>query len=276
MENYPTKSVLIPKVSYSSKSLYEWCPRQYKYARVTRVTPDKPKAASAIVGNAVHRVIELMYKKKSFSLDYVRGAWPYVFENTFEREKFVFSSPLYRKRQYDKGLGILEKAYRMAEARGMLVEAIAVEWKFSLEVKSKLGRRFIIRGKIDLIIRIGNDVWVIDLKTGTWMPNEQELADHSQLTIYHLAVTKLLNLDVAKLAFWYPVYNKLLWTERTERDHEKVINEIEQVQFAIERKEFDPTYVRCHLCQYWKRCKAEDAVKATGVQPEWFYREPLK
>lgn len=269
-------STLLPKVSYSWKNLYEWCPRQYRYARVDKVTPDKPKASSAIVGNAIHRVVELMYKKKEFSLEYVRAAWPYVFDNTFERENFVFSSPLNRQRLYDKGLKILETTYRMAEARGMLVEPIAVEWWFSLEVKSKLGRRFIIRGKIDLIIRIGNDVWIVDLKTGTWKPNAQELADHAQLTIYSMAVRKLLKLDAVKLAFWYPVYNQLLWAERTERDYEKVINEIERNQFAIERKEFEPTYVRCHLCQFLKRCKAEDAVKATGVQPEWFYREPRK
>lgn len=274
MENYPIKSVLTPKVSYSWKNLYEWCPRQYRYARVDKVTPDKPKTASTITGIAIHRVVELMYKKKSFSIGYVRGAWPYVFENVFKRENFVFSSSLNRKRWYDKGLEILEKTYRMAEARGMLVEPVAVEWWFSVEVTSKLGRKFIIRGKIDLILRIGNDIWVIDLKTGTWKPNEQELADHAQLTIYHLAVTKLLKLKIAKLAFWYPTYNKLMWAERTERDHEKVINEIEQVQFAIERGEFEPTYVRCHLCRYWRRCKAEDAVKATGVQAEWFYREP--
>lgn len=269
-------STILPKVSYSWKNLYEWCPRQYRYAKVDRVTPDRPKAASAIVGNAVHRVVELMYSKKSFSLDYVRGAWPYVFENMFEREKFTFSSPLYRKRQYDKGLEILEKAYLMAEARGMLIEPVAVEWKFAIEVKTKLGRRFSIRGKIDLILRMGNDIWVIDLKTGTWKPSAQELADHSQLTIYHLAVTKLLNLKVTKLMFWYPIYNQLMPTERTERDHEKVINEIEQDQFAIERGEFEPTYDKCHLCAYWKRCKAEDAVKATGVQPEWFYKEPKR
>jgi len=124
MENYPTKSVLTPKVSYSWKNLYEWCPRQYRYAKVDRVVPDKPKTASTIIGSAIHRVVELMYKKKEFSLDYVRGAWPYVFDNTFKREKFVFSSPLNRQRWYDKGLTVLEKTYRMAEARGMLVEAV--------------------------------------------------------------------------------------------------------------------------------------------------------
>ncbi len=269
-----TSSTIIPKVSYSWKNLYEWCPRQFRYARVDRVTPDKAKPASTVIGIAIHRVVELMYKKKQFSLEYVRSAWPYVFDNTFEREKFVFTSPLNRQRWYDKGLDIVEQTYRMAEARGMLVEPIAVEWWFSLEVKSKLGRRFIIKGKIDLIIRIGNDVWVIDLKTGTWKPSAQELADHPQLTIYDMAVRKLLKLDGAKLAFWYPRDKKLMWTERTERDHEKVINEIEKDQFAIERGEFEPTYVRCYLCQFWKRCKAEDAVKETGVQQEWFYKEP--
>ena len=270
------RSTILPKVSYSWKNLYEWCPRQYRYARVDRVTPDRPKSASAIVGNAIHRVVELMYKKKEFSVEYVRAAWPYVFENTFEREGFIFSSPLNRQRWYDKGLEILVKTYRMAEARGMLVEPIAVEWWFTLEVKSKLGRRFIIRGKIDLIIKIGNDICVVDLKTGTHKPTQLELDDNSQLTIYHLAVTKLLKLENVKLAYWFPTYSKLMWTKRTERDHQKVINEIEKVQFAIERGEFEPTYVRCHLCSYVKRCKAEDAVKETGVQQGWFYKEPKR
>lgn len=268
------KSQILPKVSYSWKNLYEWCPRQFRYARVDRVTPDRPKSASAIVGNAIHRVVELMYKRKEFSVEYVRGAWPYVFENTFKDEGFVFSSPLNRQRWYDKGLEIIDKTYRMAEARGMLVEPIAVEWWFTLEVKSKLGRRFIIKGKIDLIIKIGDDVWVIDLKTGKWIPNAQELADHSQLTIYHLAVTKILKIENPKLAFWYPTQRKLLWTKRTERDHQKVINEIEKDQFAIERGEFEPTYVRCHLCPFIWRCKGEDAAKKTGVDMGWFYEEP--
>ncbi len=202
--------------------------------------------------------------------------WPHVFESTFKKENFVFSSPLNRQRHYDKGLDILEKTYRMAEARGMLVKPIAVEWWFSLEVKSKLGRQFIIRGKIDLIIKIGNDVWVVDLKTGTWMPNAKELADHAQLTIYDMAVKRLLKLDTVKLYFWYPRVNKLLPAERTERDHEKVINEIEKAQFAIERKEFEPTYDKCYLCQYQRRCKGEDAVKETGVQSGWFYKEPKR
>ncbi len=276
MENSHTKSLLAPKVSFSWKNEYEWCPRKFRYSRVDKVVPDKPKAASTIIGIAVHRVVELMYKKKKFSLDYVRGAWPHVFDNTFERENHAFSSPLNRQRWYDKGLDILEKTYRMAEARGMLVEPIAVEWWFSLEVTSKLGRRFIIRGKIDLIIRIGNDVWVIDLKTGTWKPSAQELADHAQLTIYDMAVRKLLKLDVAKLAFWYPRDKKLMWTERTERDHEKVINEIEQAQFAIERGEFEPTYKKCYLCQFQARCKADDSVAKTSVPFDWFYKEPKR
>lgn len=270
------KSTILPKVAYSWKYLYEWCPRQFRYARVDKVTPDKAKPANTIMGIAVHKVVELMYKNKKFSIKYVCDLWPSVFDDTFKKENFVFDSSLNRDRWYDKGLEILEKTYRMAEARGMLVEPIAVEWWFTLEVKSKLGRRFIIRGKIDLIIKLGNDIWVIDLKTGTWQPTEQELADHSQLTIYDMAVKKLLKLDDITLAFWYPRDSKLMPTKRTERDHEKVINEIENIQFKIEREEFEPTYVRCFLCQYQARCKGEDAVKETGVPLGWFYSEKRK
>lgn len=266
------KSTLLPKVSYSWKNQIEWCARQYKYARVSRVAPDSPKHVSTITGIAIHRVVELMYKKREFSIGYVRGSWPLVFDNIFLREKFVFSSPLNRQRVYDKGLTILEKTYRMAEEKKMLVEPIAAEWKFKLEVKSKLGRRFIILGKIDLIIKIGNEIWVIDLKTGSYKVTEQELAKHDQLTIYSLAVKKLLNIESPKLAFWYPVHRKIFDTKRTERDHEKLINEIENDQFKIERGEFEPTYKRCHLCQFRDRCRGEDLVKKTGAQLAWFYK----
>ncbi len=264
----------IPKVSYSWKYLYEWCPRQFRYARVERVTYDRPKHISTIVGIALHRVVELMYKKKQFTLGYLRGAWPYVLDNTAVRERLTFRTPELRQKYLDKGYVILEKIYSMAQERGWLVEPIAVEYKFTLEVTSKSGRKYKILGKIDLILKIGNEIWVIDLKTGTYKLTKKELKENDQATIYDLAVKTLLKIENPKLGFCYPTHGKILETTRTTKDHEKVIEAIERVQIAIENEKFDPTYVRCFLCSFQPRCKGEDRAKQTGVDLGWFYREP--
>ena len=165
----------------------------------------------------------------------------------------------------------------MAKEKKMLIEPISVEWKFSIDVKSKLGRRFKIRGKIDLILRMGDEIWVLDLKTGSYVPTAKELDEHDQLTVYSLAVKRVLGIEDAKFGLWYPTKNKIYWTRRrTDRDYDILVNEIERDQFAIEREEFEPTYNLCQMCQFRDRCKGEDAVKKTNVQQEWFYREPKR
>lgn len=255
------------RVSYSLKYLYDWCPRQFKYARVEKVKPDTSKPGVTVVGIAIHKVLELMYKSEQFSLGFMLEQWPLVFDKTAAREGL---SEKLRQKWIDKGEGILVRIFSMARDRGLLVKPIASEWVFKFPVTLKSGQEIFITGKVDLIIRVGDDVWVLDLKTGGYKIPKKELDETDQLTIYWMAVRKILKIEDSKLGLWYPVRNAILWTTRNEQHQDKLIDSIEKTLNEIEEKKFEPTYQRCYLCQFTNRCQAEDMQAKTGVNLEWF------
>lgn len=268
-----TKSFI---TSYSAKYLYEWCPRQFKYVKIDRFKPDKPKLAATVVGSALHRAIELMYLNQKFTVDYLFRVWPSVLEETCRKERFVFTQKLKKEHWLNVGYKVLKQFYGVAQVKGLLIKAVATEWKFTLVVTSKSGRKYTIRGKVDLIIQVGNEVCIIDYKSGKYQHTQKEVDEHDQFTIYSLAFRRLLGKTETKLGLFALRYDEILWTTRTEADYERVIEEIDQDQQKIEQKKFEPTYVKCYLCQFQARCKADDSVAKTGVPFEWFYREPKR
>ncbi len=267
MENSPTKSYI---TSYSAKFLYEWCGRQFKYIKVDRFKPDKPKLAATVVGSALHRAIELMYLNQKFTVDYLFSIWPSVLEETCHKEKFVFTQKLKREHWLNVGYKILKQFYAVAEDKGLLIKAVANEWKFTLVVTSKSGRKYTIRGKVDLIIQVGNEVYVIDYKSGKYRNTQEDVDASDQFTLYSLAFRRLLGKTETKLGLFALRHDEIVWTTRTEADYERVIEEIDQDQQKIEQKKFEPSYKKCYLCQYQPRCKAEDLSIKTGVPLEWF------
>lgn len=263
-------------VSYSWKYLYEWCPRQFKYIKVDRFKSDKPKLAATVVGSALHRAIELMYLNEKFTVDYLFRVWPSVLEETCRKERFEFTQKLKQEHWLNVGYKILKQFYAVAQAKGLLIKAVATEWKFVLQVTSKSGRKYTIRGKVDLIIQVGDEVYVIDFKSGKYQNTQEDVDKNDQFTIYSLAFRRILGKTETKLGLFALRHEEILWTTRTEADYERVIEEIDQDQQKIEQKQFEPTYEKCFLCQYQARCKADDLVIKTGVPFEWFYKEPKR
>jgi len=263
-------------VSHSWKYQYEWCPRQFKYSRIDRVRPDSPKVAATIVGIAIHRAIELMYARSEFTLEYLLQIWPKVFEDTFRYEKYVFYDNTKKQSWLTAGARILDTFYVVAKKKGFLIKPIAYEWKFTLHLVSKSGRKYTVRGMIDLIVQIGNEIFIIVFKSGKYKATQTEIHKHDQLTLYSLAFRTLMKKTETKLAFFYLRDGDIRYTTRTEADYQKVIDEIDNNQIKIEQGEFKPTYVKCYLCQFQARCRADDSVTQTGVPFEWFYREPKR
>lgn len=261
-------------VSHSWKHLYEWCPRQFKYIKVERFKSDRPKLAATVVGSAIHRAIELMYLKEIFTIEYLFHIWPSVLEETCRKERYVFYQEAKKQFWVTVGYKILKQFYGVAHSKGLLVKAVATEWKFTLQVTSKSGRKYTIRGKVDLIIQVGDEIYVIDFKSGKYRNTQDEVDKHDQFTLYSLAFRRILGKTETKLGLFALRHEEILWTTRTEEDYERVIEEIDEDQQKIEQKEFDPTYQKCWLCQFKARCDADDLVTKTGVPFEWFYRAP--
>ena len=259
-------------VSHSWKYLYEWCPRQFKYAKIDRFKADRPKVAATIAGTAIHRAIELMYLKETFTLEYLFHIWPSVLEETCRREKYEFYQPAKKQFWITSGYRVLKQFHEVAQKKGLLVKAVVTEWRFTLPVTSKSGRKYIIRGMVDLIIQVGDEIYIIDFKSGKYQNTQKEVDELDQFTIYSLAFRRILGKTETKLGLFALRHEEILWTTRSEAQHEQVIEGFDQTQQKIEQKKFDPTYDKCFLCQYQPRCKAEDLSIRTGVPLEWFLR----
>lgn len=265
----------LPKISYSKKSLYEWCPRQYEFQYISRVRPDRPKRLSPIVGQAIHACINKMYLNLRFDRAYLQTIWPAHFYGYTKREGFTFLNKAQEERWLKAGESILDKFYWLAAENGMLISPIKTEWRFELPVKNDKGEiLFLLKGVIDLVIKVGDEIWIIDFKTGFYKVTEKELSEDAQLTFYSMAVRQLLGLIETKVGFFYPRHNLISPSTRTEIDYAKAIEEAMRVLKGIEEKKFEPTYVKCHLCDYQERCLATDRANRTGLDPRWFYREP--
>jgi hypothetical protein len=258
------------RVSYSSKSTFEWCPRQYRYKYVDRVAPDRPQMISTIVGSACHKVINKMYLAKNFDLPFILDLWPASFSEYLKREKYQFPSAESERRWVSMGRTILSKFHVLAGEVGILKAPIKTEWKFSVSVVAASGRTYDLIGIVDLIVEVGGEIWIIDFKTGVYKLTEAELLANDQVTIYDLAVLRVLNLRASKIGFLYPRHKMVEWASRTELDHKKLIEAIDADWMKIQAKNFDPTYVKCHLCSFQDRCAAEDASKSSGVSMGWF------
>src|SRR6185295_3323585 len=127
----------VPKVSYSVKYLYEWCPRQYKYIKVERRKPDYPPRLTTLVGRAVHEVVNIMYVKERFDLAFALELWPIHYYAQVQREGLIFKNKTQELRWLKIGQDIIRKFYSVAQSEGFLVKPIKTEWRAEYEVTSK-------------------------------------------------------------------------------------------------------------------------------------------
>ncbi len=264
----------IPKVSYSSKFLYNWCGRQYFYERVAKVKPDFPPRISTIVGKAIHAIVSRMYKEEKFVLDLLIESWPSYFYDYLKRDGFTFSNQETEQRWLNIGEGILRKFYEEASKRGMFVKPVKTEWRGELIVTAKSGRQYRLVFVVDLIVQVGDKLYIIDFKSGSFKLNQAEVDQNDQLTFYSLGVRRVLKIIEDNLGLFYLRYGTILWTTRDEKSFEALVEAIDEDWQKIAAKEFPATYHNCHLCSFSRRCSAEDLSSKTGVSMSWLYSEP--
>ena len=259
-----------PKLSYSAKSTYEWCGRQYKYLYVDKFLPDKPVYPATVIGTGIHALISRMYQEKIFSLSFLHYHWYSHLQDAIKEHKFD-ASPKQQEAMFKLGKKIIGSFYYMAKKEGFLIPPLKTEWRFKLRLDT-----FALSGIVDLIIVVNGVVYIIDFKTGLKDLSQEEVDANEQLTFYALAVYTLLGIDNFRVGFFYPRTGKIKYSSRTPADYEALIASAREMLKKIEQKQFAPTYVKCNWCRYSSRCAAEDMVVKTGLSKDWFYTEPRK
>jgi CRISPR/Cas system-associated exonuclease Cas4 (RecB family) len=262
--------VRLPKVSYSAKSTYDWCPRQYKYVYLDKYPPDKPVYPATVVGTGVHALINQMYIEKVFTLPFLRENLPRHIQLAIKEHKFP-TSPTQIDAMLKMGREIVDNFYRMADREGILIPSMKTEWRFKVTLDT-----FAISGVVDLIILLKGRVYIIDFKTGLHDLTQEEVDANEQLTFYAFAVWKLLGIDDAKVGFFYPRLGTIRYSERTTRSYDQLIVDTRKMLEKVAQKQFAPTYVKCNWCRFSSRCAAEDMAAKTGLNQGWFYTEPRR
>lgn len=238
-------------ISYSQLESFSLCPLQYKYHYILGIPTFQ--TASLSFGTSVHQALQYFYSQfikdqnVSFQIlkDYYQKTWIPI----------GYSSLSHEKKMKEQGLSMLKNYYTKFHTQQPHI--FEVEKKFRL----KLSPHITLKGKIDRIDQIKLKKYeIIDYKTGK-KPNEKELNESLQMSIYALALTdkKLYNFSLKNLQFtyYYLATQEKITIVKTDHDLKKAKNFILETVANIRSSSYSPkTGKWCDHCPFRMICEA--------------------
>jgi putative RecB family exonuclease len=249
-----------PHFSASQLICYLQCPLQYHFQYELGITWDKTPSA-VLFGSAIHKGVEAINRglmnggvdialaKTEFAVDWKDGT---------SKEEIAWKED--PSELYQKGAPLLElyademKAQKPTEVE-LPFRLPLVDPKTGLFIKE---RDFV--GKIDAIF---TDNTIVEIKTTSRSPAQQEVDQNTQITFYSWAYRMLYGKPEKAIKVVNLVKTKdpkvvVVETQRTEREHSWLLATTFQVLRAIEQKLFYPNPIGgfgCFNCQYQQHCK---------------------
>jgi putative RecB family exonuclease len=252
-----------PHFSASQLICYLQCPLQYHFQYEMGIAWDKTPSA-VLFGSAIHKGVEAINKglmnggvdmalaKTEFAIDWKDGT---------SKEEIAWKED--PSELYQKGAPLLE--LYADEMKGQKPTEVELPFRLPL-VDPKTGlfikqRDFV--GKIDAIF---TDDTIVEIKTTSRSPAQQEVDQNTQITFYSWAYRMLYGkpekvIKVVNLVKTKDPKVVVVETQRTERDHSWLLATTFQVLRAIENKLFYPNPIGgfgCFNCQYQQHCKEDN------------------
>ena len=248
------------KESYTSLSLIDQCPYQYKLHYVDGIYKHQ-EAIALDVGNLCHKILELQRHPLSIAtteelLD--------ILDNGYHSDDEKIEGIVSIKEKYfeeyinynaKSGLNYVDK---MDNFRNYIInykpdeewKTVAVELPFNIEY-----RGFILTGKIDrLDVNSNGDFKVVDYKTANVAYDEKKLKTPLQMYIYALAIKEKYGKFPIEFEYDFVVLNQISkamskgWEMRGDRALNKLVDEKE---LYYNMKDFPPKPTPlCHWCPY--------------------------
>ncbi len=240
--------------SVSKLETYRQCPKKYLFHYVYKVPVQQRPYFD--FGVSMHAVIEhvqafvgelpreIVFAK---ALEYLREFWKRGGYESEEQEQEYFEKGVHALRLYIERECQLQSPERSTLCRE---EAFLFEWDGIL-----------LRGVIDRVDTVGEDLEIIDYKTSQRMLEKKDLATNLQLHVYAKASLELYNRLPKRVALWYLVKDTLSFTEVQTANVEFVLGEVKNLVSSIEGKNFEPkaSFGTCTFCDFNLICK--DAVR---------------
>ena len=252
-----------PHFSASQLICYLQCPLQYHFQYELGITWEKTPSA-VLFGSAIHKGVEAINKglmnggvdmalaKTEFAVDWKDGT---------SKEEIAWKED--PSELYQKGGQLLE--LYADEMKGQKPTEVELPFRLPL-VDPKTGlfikeRDFV--GKIDAIF---TDDTIVEIKTTSRSPAQQEVDQNTQITFYSWAYRMLYGKPEKTIKVVNLVKTKdpkviITDTWRAAREHSWLIATFAQVIRGIEMKLFYPNPIGgfgCFNCQYQEKCKEGD------------------
>lgn len=262
-ESEPTSYKTPSRLSFTQIAAFTTCPLQYKFAHILRVPTFGRHQFS--FGQTMHGtlqkfliLLQAQQLKPQASLFEPTTPAPIIvpplaklldiYEETWIDEWYPNDEEKKAYRQQGKE-SLMLFYERMKEHPPAIFD---LERGFTL----KLGNA-VVKGRIDRMDKVDGGVEIIDYKTGR--PKEKlSWEDKRQLILYQLAAERSFDppLVVKKLGYYYLEDNSLACFEATEKDKERLIEEICETVEALKNSSFLPTPgFHCQYCDFKEICE---------------------
>jgi putative RecB family exonuclease len=248
-------------LSHSKMSAYVECPFYFKMVYIDKIPLEIKGNYHTALGNGVHKVLEEMYKNKSFSLSYIEEVWEKVCKKGYIEKNGEAVKSLLDDDRYDFPKGEEEKNMLYYHGRKLLREyfhrnkhsfglnqIVATEFYFKVEVgKGKV----ILNGYIDRIDRTPDGKLVaIDYKTGK-EKDQKEIDDDFQLTLYSFVMRKIFEEVEEGVAIHYIKSGNIIKSTRSKKNFDELLERVKYVKKGIEERSFEPKQgEQCRYCLY--------------------------
>lgn len=206
--------------------------------------------------------------KTKYRLDYVDGLfWP------SDQRNFEFGQDVHKLMDYHaKGFNcdsvLTQASLKVKNAYQLLLQAeitnkpvVASEWGFQVPVEGF--ENYWLAGRVDRVSRDGDNIIIVDWKTGTAIPKNPKEAWQTQLYLYCFYGSRqafgLNDLQPEQLAFWYVEVKdqvRLVKIPYSQVFHAAVKQRITDTLAIIQQETAFALPSRCpdHYCPYQKIC----------------------
>lgn len=243
--------MFINKISYTSWKDFQKCKYYFKMKHIDKIRLPFVGTVHTAFGKSIHYCFEVGIPKKL-----ERKEMDKIFDEYFEKELKAQNILLPNKEEWKtKGRKVLDDFWNKSFNK-LKNNVYSVEKRFNI---SFLNGSFSIVGFVDHITNTkSGGLGIIDYKTGKL----KKLTDESemQLSIYSLAIEKLLNIVPEWMCLYYVEHDKILYSfsnkKRNQETEEKLIGFYNNIK-SMKEEDFTVTKEskNCFMCDFKNICK---------------------
>ncbi len=255
----------MPKYSDSRLSLFERCPRAYKYKYLKDIEVEEVRNIYAFLGSRVHETLELLHKDlkngKKNSLDTLLNYYERRWQKKWGKDIDISNKKYSQSHFKNVGKECIENYYENHEPFKR-TSTIDTELRLHPEIEIE-GEEYSFIGYIDRLALTEDGHYEIhDYKTSKNLPRKKTLENDRQLALYQLGVQQEYpDAENVELIWHYLRFGKDIHVSHSKEDIEKIqknlVETIKEIEQARNQNDF-PTMrgegAKCDWCDYQRHC----------------------